>query len=51
MDRLTQKERAQLEEVFAAIYANRGSKFKSIYTNLFKRLVKFSNKFKKVFWI
>ncbi|QKF92416.1 hypothetical protein [Campylobacter sp. CCUG 57310] len=46
MDRLTQKERAQLEEVFAAIYANRGSKFKNIYEWSHKKIVIFFDKMK-----
>lgn len=46
MDRLTQKERAQLEEVFAAIYANRESKFKNIYEYSHKKIVMLFDKFK-----
>ncbi|MGB2552522.1 hypothetical protein ACPF04_05020 [Campylobacter sp. MOP51] len=46
MDRLTQKERVQLEEVFAAIYANRESKIKNIYEWSHKKIVVGFNKFK-----
>lgn len=46
MDRLTQKERAQLEDVFAAIYANKQSKFRNFYNAFFKRFQSGSEKFK-----
>lgn len=39
MDRLTQKERAQLEDVFAAIYANRQSKFGNFYSSFYKKAI------------
>ncbi|MDO5045987.1 hypothetical protein [Campylobacter sp.] len=49
MDRLTQKERAQLEDVFAAIYENRHSKFRNAYNFLYEKLIVLVNKLKKRF--
>jgi hypothetical protein len=37
MDSITQQERAQLEEVFAAIYANKSNRLKVFYTKIYKR--------------
>ncbi|QCD52867.1 MULTISPECIES: hypothetical protein [unclassified Campylobacter] len=39
MDRLTQKERAALEDVFTAIYADRESKISSFYRVFYKKII------------
>ena len=45
MDRLTQKERAGLEDVFAAIYADRESKVSSFYNSFSKKFILNAGKF------